>query len=92
MRRSKGAYYSPVVYQDSQMHMAHLYLTLDAPIEGIPVCEEWKDFENFKKWSDANGYPKWNGEPHDDARLERIDKTKGYSPDNCRWVDKRYTF
>lgn len=48
---------------------------------GITVCEEWiKSFESFKNWSYSNGYS-------EDLTLDRIDGTKGYYPENCRWVD-----
>lgn len=44
---------------------------------GIGVCEEWHDRETFKKWLYEQGF---NGT----QRLERIDATKDYSPENCR--------
>jgi hypothetical protein len=45
---------------------------------GISYCEEWKLYENFKLWAMSNGY-------QDNLTLERIDKTKNFGPDNCRW-------
>ena len=50
---------------------------------GITICDEWKNsFITFYKWSIANGFDS-------ELTLDRIDNNKGYSPDNCRWVDMK---
>lgn len=49
---------------------------------GITICDEWlNDKKSFFKWAMNNGY-------QDDLTIDRIDNDKGYSPDNCRWVDQ----
>ena len=49
--------------------------------KGIAVCNEWKDFTNFKNWSFANGYS-------EELSIDRINNDKGYCPENCRWATK----
>jgi len=49
-------------------------------VRGITVCEEWLSERGaFFAWAIANGY-------REGLQIDRIDGTKGYAPDNCRWV------
>ena len=51
---------------------------------GIKTCSEWKNsFQAFYNWSIVNGYK-------ENLTLDRIDGNKGYSPDNCRWVTRKF--
>ena len=47
------------------------------------MCDEWRDdFTTFRNWAYRNGYT-------EGLTIDRIDNDKGYSPDNCRWVDAK---
>ena len=68
--KMKQRVYHPVNKKDEQIY------------RNITICDEWLNedgYQNFKNWSLGNGYK-------DGLSIDRIDGTKGYSPDNCRWT------
>lgn len=51
---------------------------------GIGVCDEWRySVSAFASWCFDNGY-----EDGGALELDRRDNDRGYSPDNCRFVEK----
>ena len=48
--------------------------------KGITVCERWNEFTNFLEDM---------GEPDEGLELDRLDNSKGYSPENCRWATRQ---
>lgn len=46
--------------------------------KGVKVCDRWISYENFAE-DMQKGY-------NDTLTLDRIDGTKDYTPENCRWV------
>lgn len=44
---------------------------------GISICKRWTKFENFVE--DMGERPSTN------YQIDRIDNTKGHTPDNCKW-------
>lgn len=54
---------------------------------GIRVCEEWQEFEPFRKWAISHGYD-YNADPYE-CTIDRIDVNGNYEPSNCRFVDMK---
>lgn len=48
--------------------------------KGVEVCKRWEKFENF--YADM-------GAPPVGLTLDRVDNSKGYFPDNCKWVSRK---
>jgi len=47
---------------------------------GITICKEWlADRSLFYRWALSNGY-------EDSLQIDWIDNSRGYEPNNCRWV------
>ena len=44
---------------------------------GIYVCDEWKEFINFKEWALSHGY-------NDNLTLDRINTNKNYEPEKLQ--------
>lgn len=47
--------------------------------KGISICPEWTDYRNFYNWAIETGYK-------EDLTIERIDVSKDYCPNNCKWI------
>jgi hypothetical protein len=47
---------------------------------GIRVCDDWQDFETFRKWATASGYK-------EGLSIERVDVDGNYEPSNCAWIE-----
>lgn len=49
---------------------------------GIFICDEWNNSLNFIDWALKNGYK-------EGLSIERKDVDKGYSPENCCFIEKK---
>ena len=54
---------------------------------GIRICPEWDNYTVFRDWALSHGYDA--SADRGKCTLDRIDVDKGYSPDNCRFINMR---
>lgn len=54
---------------------------------GIKICEEWSDYEAFKKWAYEKGYD--DSAKKYECTIDRLDTNGNYSPDNCEWHNQK---
>ena len=45
------------------------------------LCDDWYDFKKFEAWAIQHEF-------RDGLSIDRIDTSKGYSPDNCQFLTK----
>lgn len=55
---------------------------------GIVLCEEWKQFTNFKHDMYENYLLSVNKVGVKNTSLDRINNNEGYHKENCRWVSR----
>lgn len=56
-------------------------------LQGVTVCEEWKDYSRFKSWAIEHGYDE--NAKRGQCTLDRIDPYGTYEPKNCRWANMK---
>ncbi|MBH0230768.1 hypothetical protein [Halobacillus yeomjeoni] len=59
-------------------------MKLRAKIQDTYVCDKWKSsYQSFKEWAGMNGYTKRQ------VSIVRKDKSKGFDPTNCKFIEKK---
>jgi hypothetical protein len=49
---------------------------------GIRVCDDWRDYVNFRNWAKTSGYM-------EGLTIERINNNLGYNSNNCCWATRK---
>ena len=60
---------------------------VNAAYEGVTVCREWHDFQQFASWYEAT-YPRDASEPHELDKDAASHGAKTYSPETCQWLTR----
>jgi hypothetical protein len=93
-KSSKGGISQTPIYRIWYRMMERCYNKDDYQYEatgklGIKVCKRWHNYKNFMK----------DVSYHKNLEFSRIDNTKDYSPNNCKWMshsevmlNRRYTY
>lgn len=60
--------------------------------EGIKVCEEWHNYQNFAKWWEENYYEVGDDRMDLDKDILSNNRAREYSPSTCVYVPSRVNF
>lgn len=83
-KKTKYNYQNKKLYKKWQHMMSRCYNENDISYKnyggrGIKVCNKWKNYDEFAKWSLTHGYS-------ENLEIDRINVNGSYSPRNCRYI------
>lgn len=97
---SKSRKLTHVTHNSSHTKLYHVWMTMKDRClnpnsksykrygaRGITICNEWLDFDAFKRWALENGYDE-NADYYK-CTIERVNNNEGYFPENCIWDDMK---